>query len=203
MQNYKSALVGQRFAKLVVIFIPDAQWRVCRCDCGRPTVVLRSNLTTGNTTSCGCVRYQVERSCSTTHGQTAGKCWTRAYRIWHGMIQRCCNPNNPNYHRYGGRGVSVCTEWRNSFETFLRDMGQPPTGYSIDRIDNEGPYSRANCRWATEKQQQRNKRSNRLITSNGKTQSLAAWSEETGIDYLTLHSRLKRHWPIERLFEHV
>jgi len=132
------------------------------------------------------------------HGATKGKKWSPTYTVWHGLLQRCLNRKNPSYPRYGGRGITVCAEWRGSFETFLADMGERPSGTSINRIDNDGSYCKANCQWATETQQQRNKSSNRAIAFRGRTQSLAAWAEELGIPYFTIHARLRRDWPIER-----
>lgn len=132
------------------------------------------------------------------HGATRGKKWSPEYTVWHGMLQRCLNQKNPSYPRYGGRGITVCSAWRASFESFLADMGERPAGTSINRIDNDGPYSKANCEWATETEQQRNRRSNRPLTFRGRTQSLAAWAEELRIPYFTVHARLRRGWSVDR-----
>lgn len=134
---------------------------------------------------------------SLKHGGTRGKVWTRAYNTWHGMLQRCYNPNNPRYEKYGGRGIRVCEEWRHSFIAFLSDMGEPPHGHSLERKDNNGPYSKSNCIWATNTQQSRNKSSNRYLTYNGQSKSLAQWCEELGIPYFTAHARLRRGWSVE------
>lgn len=195
---YKSALPGERFGRLVVTAVIDGQTRKCLCDCGTETVVLRCNLKTGNTQSCGCFRKEIEPVASITHGQTCGKKWSPTYRVWHGILQRCLNPKNPGWGDYGGRGITVCAEWKESFEAFLSDMGERPDGCSIDRIDNDGPYQKDNCVWANDTQQARNKRNNRLLTHNGKTQTLAEWAEETAIPYYTLHSRLRRGWTVEK-----
>jgi hypothetical protein len=133
-----------------------------------------------------------------THGATQGKQWTRAYNTWHGMIQRCSNPRRREYARYGGRGITVCPEWRASFEVFLADMGEPPPGCSLERADNNGSYCKENCVWAPGKVQNRNRRSNRQLALNGRTQPLAAWAEELGIPYFTIHARLRRGWSVER-----
>lgn len=116
------------------------------------------------------------------------------------MIQRCTNPNDKRYKNYGGRGITVCKRWRNSFEKFLEDMGEPPTKeHSIDRINNNGNYCKSNCRWVTRKEQNRNKRNNRLITYKGKTQCLIEWAEEYNINYDTLWCRIYKYgWPIEK-----
>jgi hypothetical protein len=114
------------------------------------------------------------------------------------MLQRCLNPNNPNWSNYGGRGITVCEEWQNSFETFCLDIGKRPPGNSLERIDNDGSYCKENCVWAKATRQARNKRNNRLLSFNGKTQSLAEWSEELAIPYFTLHARLRRGWSVEQ-----
>lgn len=195
---YKSALPGERFGRLVVISVVDARTRKCLCDCGTESIVLRCNLKTGNTQSCGCLRKEIEVIASLTHGQTSGKKWSPTYSVWHGMLQRCLNPKNPRWSDYGGRGITICAEWRQSFEAFLSDMGERPDGCSIDRIDNDGPYQKDNCVWVNSTQQNRNKRSNRKLTFNGKTLTLAEWAEETSIPYFTLHTRLRRGWTIEQ-----
>ena len=92
-----------------------------------------------------------------THGHTHGRKPTRTFRAWIGAKDRCFNPNRPNFHRYGGRGITMCDEWRNSFERFLEDMGECPPGLSIGRIDNEGDYEPGNCAWVTREEQTRNR----------------------------------------------
>lgn len=195
---YRSALPGKRFGRLIVTEIVDGNARKCLCDCGVEAVVLRCNLMTGNTQSCGCFRKEVETTVSLKHGQTRGKKWSPTYTVYHGMLQRCLNPKNPRWVDYGGRGITVCREWTESFETFLADMGERPDGLSIERIDNAGPYCKDNCVWANITRQARNRRNNRPLTYNGKTQTIAEWAEETAIPYFTLHVRLRRGWSVER-----
>ena len=130
----------------------------------------------------------------TTHGMSR----TSTYHIWASMKARCSNKNHQNYHRYGGRGVSVCKDWVNSFEQFFQDMGERPDGMSIDRIDVNGNYEPANCRWATANEQMRNTSVNRLITHNGETKTLVEWSELAGMSMQTLCARLDRWgWSFE------
>lgn len=131
----------------------------------------------------------------TMHGQNK----TTEYKIWCGLIQRCENPNNPRFADYGGRGIKICERWRRSFMDFLRDMGQrPSTNHSLDRIDNNGGYELTNCRWATRQQQQRNRKTNRLLTLNGATKTVAEWAEFLGLSEHLIRSRLQIGWTATR-----
>lgn len=126
------------------------------------------------------------------HGHVIGGKPTRIYRIWEGMRDRCNNPNNPRYSRYGGRGIKVCKRW-DVFENFLADMVEVPSHrHSIDRIDNDGDYSPENCRWATDHQQSRNHSRNRFFTHDGKTMCLKDWAMHVGVNVNTLRQRLER-----------
>lgn len=159
-------ITGQRFGRLVAAKCVGAQknhgrvWR-CECDCGNEHNVPASTLRSGAVVSCGC--YNAERASTlakrtlTKHGQSTGA-RTRAYQCWKNLRARCANENRPDYERYGGRGITVCDRWANSFESFYADMGDPPPGRSIDRIDNDKGYSPDNCRWATVSEQNSNQR---------------------------------------------
>lgn len=125
---------------------------------------------------------------------------TPEYKCWQSMIQRCHNPSSQSYHLYGKRGITVCEMWRNSFDQFLLDMGNRPDGMSLDRINNNDGYTPQNCRWATTKQQNRNRRGNVLITYMGKTQTVVEWSEEIGVHQFTINQRHKQGLPLAEVF---
>lgn len=192
-------LTGCRFGRLVVLEIEKPirdtkrlRW-VCRCDCGAVKTVSRQHLRQGHTQSCGCHRRDWGATLSKTHGLAT----SRLYRIWSGMRQRCLNPRATNAHRYLGRGITVCPEW-SSFEKFLewsRASGYEPH-LTLDRADNNGPYSPENCRWATTSQQARNRRNTRKYSLHGKSKLIQEWAAEFEISAETVKSRLRMGWDI-------
>lgn len=133
-----------------------------------------------------------------THGETTTGQPSPEYRVWTDMKARCLSPNHPAFSHYGGRGITICERWRESFEAFLSDVGRRPTlAHSLDRIDNDGHYEPGNIRWATWDEQARNKRSNRLMTFNGMTQCVQDWARTTGLPASALYGRVYAGWSAE------
>lgn len=189
-------LTGQKFNKLTVIGIASRNplyWE-CRCDCGNIVHVRPSNLKQGQVKSCGCLHHKG----NPTHNLSR----TRIYRIYKKMIRRCYSKDEPAYVNYGGRGISVCDEWKKSVETFYK--WAISNGYednlTIDRIDNNGNYSPENCRWTTYQAQSNNRRSNITVEINGISKTLMEWCEEYDMPYKRVHMRIKNGWePINAL----
>lgn len=184
-------LTGQTFGMITALSPASGRHWVCRCDCGEIRKVQTGNLKSGKTKSCG------------NHGQGAvshGRSYSPIYRSWASMKQRCINPLTPAYKNYGGRGISICERWL-LFENFLTDMGERPRGYWLDRIDVDGNYELKNCRWATATEQARNRRTTVRLEFQGKTQSIADWADELGINYETLYQRIRvRKMSVEKAF---
>ena len=167
----------------------------CRCECGRVADFQNNNLKTGNTKNCGCLKASRIGNASRTHGATCGGKVSSEYSTWAMMIQRTCTATCKDYPLYGGRGISVCERWHNSFEAFLEDMGpKPSTRHSIDRINNNGNYEPGNCRWVTSVEQANNTRRNRRFMFYGKTMSLAQWCRISAVSPTLARTRLNRGW---------
>lgn len=157
-------ITGLRFGRLIAIESVDGnRWRFL-CDCGNETVAFRHNVKRGLTTSCGCFRREITSARTSTHGHTKNGQTTKTYACWSSMMERCYNPRNKQFKDWGGRGITVCERWLglNGFSNFLADMGECPDGLTIDRIDNQKGYSADNCRYVSRKEQNRNKRTNKL-----------------------------------------
>lgn len=168
----------------------------CICRCGNQFIARSGDIKSGNTKSCGCYCKEISGDKARTHGKRE----TRLYTIWSNMKSRCINTNNVNYKNYGGKGITICNSWMNSFENFYKWAIK--NGYkdnlTIDRIDNNDDYKPENCRWADYKSQERNRTNNHVITYNGRTLSMAEWAEITGIPYKTLWKRIKDGWSAEK-----
>lgn len=196
---------GQRFGRLIVLsYAGHGRWN-CRCDCGEGKVIHGGPLRSGDTRSCGCLEEENRIKHGLAHSPE--------YDTWVSMIQRCRNPKARGYPRYGGRGIDVCARWLGSFWEFFDDMGKRPSKlHSIDRHpDNDGNYSCGKCpmclengwamnsRWATRSEQQRNKRTNHMLEHDGRTRTIAEWSEVTGLKVETISSRIRYGWSVERV----
>lgn len=186
-------LNGNTFGRLMVLseIRDSSHYRhyLCMCECGNKCDIRRSDLLSGKTKSCGCLKY--ENKASLTHGLTK----TRIHNIWTAMKQRCYYKKSKNFQNYGGRGITVCEEWKDDFIKFYN--WAMTNGYndklSIDRIDVNGNYEPNNCRWATDIEQGRNKTINRYIEYNGEIKTLVEWSECLKINYSTLRTKTKKY----------
>jgi hypothetical protein len=191
-------LTGKPFERLTVLRFAgyrtsNAYW-TCQCICGTIKDIGASGLRNGTTRSCGCLRRETTRKNKTIHG----KRHTPEYRIWHHMLDRCEKLSDAAYSRYGGRGITVSEPWHD-FATFLQDMGaKPEKGYTLERVDNNGPYSKDNCIWATYTEQGRNKRNNVILTYNGVSQCISAWAEMLHIPSGLIQRRIQTGWSVER-----
>lgn len=164
----RNDLTGQKFNRLTALsFVGkdasnNARW-LFRCDCGAQTEARGSEVVRGSVASCGCLVRDATRAANVSHDMAK----TKVYKVWIAMRRRCTNPADVTYADYGGRGIIVCGRWLDSFENFFADMGEPPAGLSLDRIDNNGDYSPDNCRWSDDVAQHRNKRNSRVWTLYG------------------------------------
>lgn len=177
---------GKRSARGLIMW-------VCECVCGKQFEAPSAKIKIQEIVSCGCLRGLG----TVTHGATINKKWTSEYLVWAGVRARCLYPESHAYPRYGGRGITICPTWED-FEVFLADMGRRPPGKTLDRKDNNAGYSKDNCRWATPKEQARNKRNNRLLEFQGEAKCLAEWAEMYHVRPGKVWARLNRGWPIER-----
>ncbi len=203
----KIDLIGVRFGKLIVYSesinrnsAGGVVW-LCKCDCGNTKEIASASLRSGATTSCGCYGNEMLAKYRTRHGQCPRSGRIPEYQIWDAMIQRCTNPNQSQYQDYGGRGIKVCERWL-QFENFFSDMGLRPSGeHSIDRFpDNDGNYEPSNCRWGTQEQQSRNRRSNVWIEHVGRRMILEDWAKELQTYSSQIRKSMKRGKTFEEIY---
>lgn len=206
MKKVKNDLTGKTFGRFYVIGVADDGQRktsyICQCECGNIRKVRADGLLSGRSSSCGCRKRETDREnvknvpaykkFENTGFKVGG---TRLYHIWQGMKSRCYNENNPSYGRYGGRGITVCDEWKTdyiAFHTWAMENGYSDS-LTIDRINVNGNYEPSNCRWATVKQQSVNRTSNINIKIGNATKTLSEWCEIFQVDYSKTSARYKRN----------
>lgn len=197
---------GKTFGRLTVVSLSEIKnskrhWE-CKCICGNIRKIQEDSLTHGRTKSCGCLRTEVNIFKGTIHGLRKHS----LYGVWDGMINRCYRDTCEHYKSYGGRGISICDEWRNDFVAFYNwsTNNGYEKGLTIDRIDNEGNYEPSNCKWSTRKQQQANRRNTIFIEIDGAIKSLSEWSDESGISKKVIDYRIRKGWiPSEAVFKPI
>lgn len=193
MKNTKKvSMIGLNFGKLKVLSELEERNKnghilyLCECECGNKKIILGASLRQGLTKSCGCDHIKKIKK----HGMDG----TPVYRTWVSMRNRCNNPNNSAYPKYGGRGIKVCEKWNNSFDSFYRDMGNRPKGMSIDRIDVNGNYEPNNCRWATCKEQQDNRRNSVFVVIEGVKYTPSEYAELVKLTTSGANKKIRREF---------
>lgn len=182
--------INRKFGRMTVVAVVRTGKELhfeCVCACGAKKLCRKGHIIHGRIKSCGCYR----RDITMKHGMFRSS----EYQSWQAMKERCHNPNSTSFHKYGGRGISVCKRWQNSFENFFKDMGPKPSSlHSINRKNNDGDYTPGNCEWADLITQANNTRTNRVITARGRTMTVAQWSRFSGINCNTIRHRLFDGW---------
>lgn len=199
MARYED-ITGQTFNNLTAVSYMEsgekggARW-LYRCACGGEKIANATEVKRGKTKSCGCLALvQKIAAAQTKCHPYSRKNMYRERKSWENMMDRCYNQNNREFCAYGGRGITVCEKWRESFPAFVQDMGTRPPDTTIDRINNSLGYSAENCRWSSRSEQANNRRTNRLVTAEGKTQTVAQWAVEKGVQPFLIHTRLYNGW---------
>lgn len=195
-------LTGKKFGRLVVLrrsgYVNNHITWECKCQCGIIKIIDGSCLKNNSSKSCGCYKSEVTVKRNTTHGFSK----INEYSIWTVIINRCYNKNDPYYNTYGGAGIKMSYEWRNSFVAFFNDMGVRPSKlHSVERRNNKKGYSKFNCYWGTAGEQARNKNNNVVVVLNGEKKCLKDWCIFYGINISTVSSRRKRGWSWLKSFE--
>lgn len=206
----KADLVGQIFGRLTVVAADgrtnakQTRWH-CRCECGGEALTTTGKLRGGHTTSCGCFKREATAFRFRKDGLFTGGERHPLFDTYNKMIGRCYNQNDAAYEAYGGRGITVCDRWRfgvggkTGLAIFIKEMGpRPSSRHSLDREDNDGNYDQSNCRWATKKQQARNRRSNHLVDCDGQAVALSEFCERKGLRFQIINQRIGRGWSLDR-----
>lgn len=197
-------LTGNRYFRLKVLSF-YGKWKhgaskwLCECDCGRYGAFLGTLLKGGHTKSCGCLRKYNMSELFSTHKKSRLK----EYKIWKEIRQRCYNENNPAYHHYGGRGIKMSKDWYLDFMAFYRDMGPRPEDMTLERIDNNGDYCKENCKWATQREQTRNRRRNIMFIFEDKRYKLIDFVDALDVDYAKTRRRFRDNWEIKDIFDFI
>lgn len=202
----KENIIGMKFGRLTVLKEIEKNKNLrtfeCICECGNKKIVFKKYLKNGDTRSCGCLKieYLKNKSIGLKHGMSR----TKFYKMYDSIKKRCLNKNNKDYKNYGGRGIKICNEWLNKENGFINFYNWAiengyKEGLTIDRINNNGNYEPNNCRWVTNKEQQRNTRNNVFLTYNGETHCLSEWAEILGLTDSCIKGRYFRNLPIEKI----
>ena len=193
---------GDKFNRLTAIRFVEMrgdsqQYWLFKCECGNEKILFVGNVKNGNTKACKCMQKEM-RAKAWKSNLRHGLCNSKTYKSWVSMKQRCSNKSLREYKDYGGRGIIICEEWL-KFENFYKDMGDRPNGKTLDRIDNSKGYYKENCKWSTRKEQANNTRQNHFLTCGGETKTIAQWSEELNIKYMTIWFRINKYnWSAEK-----
>lgn len=212
MNNDKWDLTGKRFGRLVAIkkvgkADPHGTLWLCQCDCGNFIETRAGYLRAGQTTSCGCYRTELRSAImsrsaewNTKHGHCRRGKRSKLYNVWNTMRERCDNPNSISYPNYGAKGITVCDEWK-KYENFLKFAVESgyKEGLALDRVDSDGPYCPENCRWVTQRENNRNKKNLIYLTARGETHLLVDWARMTGQPKARLYDRRKYGWSDEEI----
>lgn len=202
-------LIGSKFGWLTVTHFSHRIYKVpasrgtrlfwiCRCECGNTVTVSATHLRSGHTNSCGCFQKQRATEAKTVHGDCGRQGKHPIYETWRGMMDRCYRSSCESYKYYGAKGVRVCRRWR-SYINFKADMlGTWQAGLTLNRRDNDGSYTPANCHWATQIEQSFNRSNNRWIEWQGQRRTITQWAAYLQIHHTVIHGRLKRGWSIEK-----
>lgn len=199
-------ITGQKFGRLTAIRFVEKRGQyyywLFKCDCENERTIEKNNVKSGKQKSCGCLLKENGKKLGDKN-KTHGGSNSIEFSSWCSMLNRCYNVNYKFYKDYGGRGITVCDRWKNSFENFLEDMRErQTTKYSIERIDNTGNYTPENCKWGTKLEQANNRRNNTLIIYKGKSKTLAEWCLNFNLNYEAVRSRIKyKKWDINKALE--